>query len=335
MQQGKPGTPIVYEAFDLLEVEGEPLVDLPLSERRRRLEALLDRRNRDRPALGGVRGRCRAVRGGAGAGARGDRRQARGLAVPGGQADARVAEDQDPRPAGVRDRRLHERPGAAQRPASARSSSASGEGDELEYAGNVGTGFTDRDIDELLAKLRPLETEPATVSRGPEDAEGQEGRRGLGQARAGRRGRVRRVDARRPAARSVLPGAARGQVGARGAPRGAAPERDPPRQARRSSSRTSTRSSGRTRASPRATCSRYYRSVAPVAHSAHPRPAVHDEALPRRDQRRALLPEGRAAAHARLDPDASRSRRPRASSRGGRGRSRRRSSTTSSRCSGW
>ena len=30
MQQGKPGTPIVYEVFDLLEVEGEPLVDLPL-----------------------------------------------------------------------------------------------------------------------------------------------------------------------------------------------------------------------------------------------------------------------------------------------------------------
>src|SRR6185436_21022816 len=46
MQQGKPGTPIVYEAFDLLELEGESLVDLPLTERRKRLEALLDRRNR-------------------------------------------------------------------------------------------------------------------------------------------------------------------------------------------------------------------------------------------------------------------------------------------------
>jgi bifunctional non-homologous end joining protein LigD len=31
MQQGKPGTPIVYEVFDLLELEGEPLVDLPLA----------------------------------------------------------------------------------------------------------------------------------------------------------------------------------------------------------------------------------------------------------------------------------------------------------------
>src|SRR5439155_12037087 len=46
MQQGKAGTPIVYYVFDLLELEGEPLIDLPLTERRARLEELLDRRNR-------------------------------------------------------------------------------------------------------------------------------------------------------------------------------------------------------------------------------------------------------------------------------------------------
>src|SRR5438552_441086 len=46
MQQGKPGTPLVYFVFDLLELEGEQLVDLPLSERRQRLERLLDRRSR-------------------------------------------------------------------------------------------------------------------------------------------------------------------------------------------------------------------------------------------------------------------------------------------------
>src|SRR5436190_1249642 len=46
MQQGKPGTPIVYEAFDVLEIEGEALVGLSLGDRRERLEALLDRRNR-------------------------------------------------------------------------------------------------------------------------------------------------------------------------------------------------------------------------------------------------------------------------------------------------
>src|SRR5438552_14328344 len=46
MQQGKPGTALVYFVFDLLELEGESLVDLPLTERRRRLEKLLDRRSR-------------------------------------------------------------------------------------------------------------------------------------------------------------------------------------------------------------------------------------------------------------------------------------------------
>src|SRR5437588_408984 len=46
MQQAKPGTPIVYYVFDVLEVDGKPLVDLPLTERRKRLEQLLDKRNR-------------------------------------------------------------------------------------------------------------------------------------------------------------------------------------------------------------------------------------------------------------------------------------------------
>ena len=46
MQQGGAKTPIVYYVFDLLEVEGEPVVDLPLEERRARLKKLLDGRNR-------------------------------------------------------------------------------------------------------------------------------------------------------------------------------------------------------------------------------------------------------------------------------------------------
>jgi len=44
MQRGKPGTPLVYAVFDLLELDGVPLVELPLVERRERLEALLDPR---------------------------------------------------------------------------------------------------------------------------------------------------------------------------------------------------------------------------------------------------------------------------------------------------
>ena len=58
---------------------------------------------------------------------------------------------------------------------------------------------------------------------------------------------------------------------------------------------------------------------------AHSRPAVHDEALPRRDRGRPLLPEGRAEAHARVDPDPRASRSRRASRRAAGGRSRRRS----------
>ena len=44
MQRGAAGTTFVYVAFDVLEVEGKPHVDLPLTERRERLGALLDRR---------------------------------------------------------------------------------------------------------------------------------------------------------------------------------------------------------------------------------------------------------------------------------------------------
>jgi bifunctional non-homologous end joining protein LigD len=44
MQQGRRGTPIVYEVFDALEIDGVPILDLPLEERRERLEGLLDAR---------------------------------------------------------------------------------------------------------------------------------------------------------------------------------------------------------------------------------------------------------------------------------------------------
>jgi len=44
LQQGHAGTQITYAHFDLLELDDEPLVGLPLTERRRRLEALLGTR---------------------------------------------------------------------------------------------------------------------------------------------------------------------------------------------------------------------------------------------------------------------------------------------------
>src|SRR4051812_18189517 len=46
MQQGKRETQLVYAVFDVLEVDGVPVTDLPIEERRDRLEALLDVRQR-------------------------------------------------------------------------------------------------------------------------------------------------------------------------------------------------------------------------------------------------------------------------------------------------
>ncbi|HET8528073.1 MAG TPA: DNA ligase D [Gaiellaceae bacterium] len=46
MQQAKRETPLVYAVFDVLEVDGVPVVDLPLHERRERLEQLLSTRTK-------------------------------------------------------------------------------------------------------------------------------------------------------------------------------------------------------------------------------------------------------------------------------------------------
>jgi bifunctional non-homologous end joining protein LigD len=157
MQQGKAETPIVYYLFDLLELDGEPLIDLPLAERRARLEELLDRRNRtvrlsetfdDGEALAEVV-------------------QERGLeGIMAKRPESRY------RP-GARSREwLKIKPGkqrqefivAGYTKGQGRRSGSFGslvlavrEGDELVYVGNVGTGFSEDEIDRLLRKLRPLE----------------------------------------------------------------------------------------------------------------------------------------------------------------------------------
>src|ERR671934_884419 len=156
MQQGHAGTPIVYYVFDLLEVEGEPILDLPLSERRARLEKLLDRRNR-----------CVKL----------------SEAFDDGRALLKAAEEQ--RLEGIIAKRLDSRyvPGKRSREwlklktrprqefviaGYTRGKGRRGKGfgslvlavngdDGLEYVGNVGTGFDESEIEKLLAKLRPLE----------------------------------------------------------------------------------------------------------------------------------------------------------------------------------
>jgi bifunctional non-homologous end joining protein LigD len=158
MQQGKADTPIVYFVFDLLEVEGEPIIDQPLGERRKRLEKLLDKRNK-------------TVR--------------FSESFDDGQALLRAAKQQ--KLEGIMAKRLESKylPGKRTRDwlkikphgrqefviagytrGQGRRSGTLGSlvlgayrGGELTYVGNVGTGFTEQEIERLLKALKPLQRE--------------------------------------------------------------------------------------------------------------------------------------------------------------------------------
>jgi bifunctional non-homologous end joining protein LigD len=158
MQQGKSGTSYVYVAFDLLEVDGQPLVDRPLTDRRERLREVLDHRNRavqlsetfeDGEALFEAAKEQRFE------GIISKRAESRYL--PGKRSrdwlKIKTANDQEFVIAGYT------------RGKGRRSSGfgslvlAVHDADELRYVGNVGTGFTDAEIERLLERLRPLERE--------------------------------------------------------------------------------------------------------------------------------------------------------------------------------
>jgi bifunctional non-homologous end joining protein LigD len=159
MQQGKGGTRYVYVAFDLLEVEGEPVIELPLVERRERLRQLLDKR-------------VQSVQ----------------LSEPFEDGEALYEAAREQGLEGI----LAKRPGSTYQPGrrsrewlkvKATNSQefvvggyTRGEGrrantfgslllgvfdegeDKLRYVGSVGTGFDEREIQKLLNLLRPLET---------------------------------------------------------------------------------------------------------------------------------------------------------------------------------
>jgi bifunctional non-homologous end joining protein LigD len=154
MQQGSG--PLVYYAFDVLDVDGEPVVDLPLEERRERLGQLLDRRNR-------------TVR----------------LSESFDDGEALLEAAKQQRLEGIMAKRLDSRylPGKRTRDwlkikthgrqelvvagythGGGRRAGTMGslilayydEDGRLQYAGNVGTGFTDAEIHRLMARLKPL-----------------------------------------------------------------------------------------------------------------------------------------------------------------------------------
>ena len=156
MQQGKSGTPLVYYAFDVLEVEGEPLVGLPLTERRKRLERLLDKRNRTvrlSEAFDDGAALLEAAR------------EQRLEGVIAKRADSRYLQGRRTRDwLKVKTHGRQEFVIAGYTKGQGRRAGSFGSlvlavhrGDELAYVGNCGTGFKEKDIEELLTKLRPLE----------------------------------------------------------------------------------------------------------------------------------------------------------------------------------
>ncbi len=249
MQQGKPGTPLAYEVFDVLEVDGEPVVDLPLTERRARLEELLA----PNPVvqLSGVFEDGEALLEAASEqGLEGVMAKRAVVALPEGQARPRLAEDQDARPAGVRDLRLDEGPGPAQRQLRrararrpARRASGSGSGMWVRASASA-------TIDELLEKLEPFAARRVAVSRSSRRC------RRCGKATSSGSSPSSSPRSSSPSGRTTATCALRPSRGSATTSRRADVRRERPGRGdggKGASSPTSTRSSGRTRGSRRAT----------------------------------------------------------------------------------
>jgi bifunctional non-homologous end joining protein LigD len=156
MQQGKPDTRYIYVVFDVLEVEGAPLVDLPLVERRERLEQLLDRRKADVQFSEAFEDGERLLEA-----AKAQRYEGIVAKKP----DSRYRPGQ--RTSDWLKIKTHNRQEfviAGYTKGQGRRSGRFGslvlgtyEGGELRYVGNVGTGFADKEIERLLKLLKPLE----------------------------------------------------------------------------------------------------------------------------------------------------------------------------------
>jgi bifunctional non-homologous end joining protein LigD len=153
MQKGEG--PIVYYVFDVLEVDGEPVLDEPLTERRKRLGGLLD-------------GRVRAVRVSEAfedGNALLEAAKEQGLeGVVAKRADSRYQQGRRTRDwLKIKTHGRQEFLVAGYTKGQGRRARGFGslvlavrEGDGLVYVGNVGTGFSDRDIRELLDQLESL-----------------------------------------------------------------------------------------------------------------------------------------------------------------------------------
>jgi bifunctional non-homologous end joining protein LigD len=174
MQQGKSGTPLVYFVFDVLEIEGEATVDLPLAERRKRLEKLLDKRNKtirfsesfdDGEAL------LTAAK----------QQQLEGIMAK--RVDSKYHPGKRTRDwLKIKPHGRQEFVIAGYTKGQGRRSGTLGSlvlgayrGGELVYIGNVGTGFTEKEIRRLLAALKPLERDAPPFREVPKMAKVKKG----------------------------------------------------------------------------------------------------------------------------------------------------------------
>jgi hypothetical protein len=269
---------------------GEPLVDLPLEERRASSPAARPPEP-DRAPLRGLRRRAALLDSAARSRPRGVDRQEGGSRYEPGRRTrnwlkVKTHGRQEFIIAG------YTRGKGRRSRTSARSCSPSPR-EGLEYVGNVGTGFTRR-RSRSCSQARPLERKTRR-SRRPEDAEGRRAT-SSGSSRSSSARSSSRVDARRPAARAVVQGL-REDKEARRCAASEPIETEIRRASASSSSRTSTRSSSR-RGHHEGRPARLLPRRRAGARPAPEGPAVHDEALPRRARRQLLLPEGRAEAHA-------------------------------------
>jgi bifunctional non-homologous end joining protein LigD len=164
MQQGSG--PFVYYVFDVLEIDGEPVLDLPLRERRERLAGLLDLRG-DTIRLSEAFDDGLALLAAA---------EAQGLeGILAKKADSRYQPGRRTRDwLKVKTHQEQEFVVAGYTKGKGRRARTLGSlvlavmrGGQLEYVGNVGTGFTEDEIERLLRKLRPLERATSAFPEAP------------------------------------------------------------------------------------------------------------------------------------------------------------------------
>jgi bifunctional non-homologous end joining protein LigD len=159
MQQGRGR--LVYYAFDVLEVDGRPVLDRPLAERRERLRELVDSGSRNVRTTDCFDDGAALLEAAKAQGLEGvmakrascpyeERRSRTWLKV-------KVRPEQEFVVAGYTK-------GQGRRSRLGSLVLAVNERDGLRWVGNVGTGFTEKTLDDLLARLRPLE-QPETPLR--------------------------------------------------------------------------------------------------------------------------------------------------------------------------